>query len=218
MGPTAIGVEPFHRGAEADLFLSRISPWQTVIKQRVAKKYRDPQLDDRLRRSRTLSEALNMHEARVAGVRVPSILDVDLQNSTIVMTLVIGKAVRDCLDTMKQSDAKKLFRQLGDQVARLHSAGIVHGDLTTSNIIAVSSGPPFILDFGMSTRASAPEDRGIDLHLLQRSVNATHRHNSSALIKSFAEGYTEYAGAKISSATMQKAREISRRGRYFAIR
>jgi TP53 regulating kinase and related kinases len=211
-------MEPLHRGAEADLFLSRITPWETIIKQRVAKKYRDPLLDSHLRRSRTLSEASIMHEARVAGVRVPSILEVDLEKNKIVMTLIRGTVVRDSLDSMKKNDAKKLFRQLGEQIGRLHSAGIAHGDLTTSNIIAVSSGLPFILDFGMSTRTTEPEDRGVDLHLLQRSINTTHRHNASSLIKSFSEGYTESAGRKISSATMRKAREISRRGRYFAIR
>lgn len=211
-------IEPFRRGAEADLYLSRIGPWRTVIKQRVVKKYRDPQMDSRLRRSRTLSEASIMHDARVAGVRVPSILDIDLQKSTIVIALVMGTVVRDYLDSMKEKDAKELFRQLGDQVGRLHLAGMVHGDLTTSNVIAVSSGPPFIVDFGMSSRTAESEDRGVDLHLLQRSINATHHHNASSLMKSFAEGYAECAGKKISSATLQKAREISRRGRYFAIR
>jgi TP53 regulating kinase-like protein len=159
-----------------------------------------------------------MHDARVAGVRVPSILELDPLKSTIVMALVKGTVVRDCLDSMKEKDAKELFRQLGDQVGRLHLAGIVHGDLTTSNIIAVSSGPPFIVDFGMSARTAESEDRGVDLHLLQRSINATHRHNALSLIRSFFEGYAESAGKKISNATMQKAREISRRGRYFAIR
>ena len=218
MGSANIVLEPFYRGAEADLFLSRISPWQTAIKQRVAKKYRDPQMDGRLRRSRTISEASIMHDAKVAGVRVPSILELDLQNCRIVMTLIAGTVVRDCLDSMKSRDAKGLFRQLGDQVGRLHSAGIVHGDLTTSNIIAVSLGPPFIVDFGMSARTSESEDRGVDLHLLQRSINATHRHGALSLMNAFAEGYTESAGEKTSNATVQKAREISRRGRYFAIR
>lgn len=218
MGSKTMTLEPFRRGAEADLFLSRINKWRTVIKQRVAKKYRDPEMDNRLRRSRTLSEASMMHDARVAGVRVPSILELDLQKNTIAMTLVAGTVVRDCLDSMKEKDANELFRQLGHEIGRLHLAGIVHGDLTTSNIIAVSFGPPFIVDFGMSSRTDEPEDRGVDLHLLQRSISVSHKHDASSLIKSFAEGYTDSAGPKISNATVQKAREISRRGRYFAIR
>jgi len=218
MGSQNSLLEPFYRGAEADLFLSQTGPWQTVVKKRIVKDYRNHLLDDRLRRERTLSEAAIIHDARVAGVRVPSVFDVNLEENTIVMLRIAGTGVRECLDLMKPSEARILFKQLGEQIGKLHSAGIAHGDLTTSNIIMTHAGTPFLVDFGMSRRSEEPEDRGVDLHLLERSINATHRHTASKLIKSFVEGYTETAGDKTASQTMAKAREISRRGRYFAIR
>lgn len=218
MGSQNSTLEPFYRGAEADLFLSHTGPWQTIIKERTVKDYRNPLLDYRLRRERTLSEASTLHDARVAGVRVPSILDVDLEKNTIVMMRIGGAGVRECLDSMKHGEARRLFKLLGEQVGRLHSAGITHGDLTTSNIIMTSEGTPFLVDFGMSRRTTEPEDRGVDLHLLERSINATHQRSPSLLIKSFVEGYAESAGQKMASLTLAKAREISRRGRYFAIR
>ena len=208
---------PFHRGAEADLFLSRIEPWDAVVKKRVTKHYRNPVLDDQLRRERTLTEASLIHEAKVAGAKVPSILSVDMETNTIVMTRVEGTVARDCIDSISPDTAKRLFRRLGEQVARLHAGGIVHGDLTTSNIIVSPSGMPFIVDFGMSRRSLEPEDRGVDLHLLQRSIRATHGHQPS-LIKSLVEGYDSIAEENDSKAAWAKAREISRRGRYFAIR
>jgi len=211
-------LEPFYRGAEADLFLSDTGPWQTVVKKRIVKDYRNPLLDNRLRRERTMSEAWIIHEAKIAGVRVPSILDIDLDNNQIVMTRIKGTVVRECLDQMKTSEAKKMFKLLGEQIGKLHRAGIVHGDLTTSNIMITPGQSPFIVDFGMSRRSGEPEDRGVDLHLLQRSINATHQHDPAPLIKSFIEGYTKAAGGDTAILTLAKAREISRRGRYFAIR
>jgi TP53 regulating kinase-like protein len=208
---------PFHRGAEADLFLTRIDPWDAVVKKRVAKKYRNPTLDNHLRRERTLSEAVIIHEAKIAGAKVPSVLGVDMETNTIVMTRIEGTVARDCLDMMSRKIARRLFLRLGKQVARLHAGGIVHGDLTTSNIIVTPSGEPFIVDFGMSRRSVEPEDRGVDLHLLQRSIRATHGEHS-ILIKSLVEGYNGEAEEDASSAAWAKAREISRRGRYFAIR
>src|SRR6266699_2660859 len=103
-------------------------------------------------------------------------------------------------------------------IAMTHTAGIVHGDLTTSNVIVSPSGPPFIVDFGMSRRSIEPEDRGVDLHLLQRSIIASHRQNPSSMMNSMIRGYEEITGKKIASSTWRKAREIARRGRYFAIR
>ena len=208
---------PFHRGAEADLFLSRIEPWDAVVKKRVAKHYRNQILDEQLRRERTLTEASVIHEAKIAGAKVPSILSVDMETTTIVMTRIEGIVARDWIDRNSPNAAKQLFRRIGAEVARLHAGGIVHGDLTTSNIIVSPSGVPFIVDFGMSRRSVEPEDRGVDLHLLQRSIRATHE-KQSAIIKSLVEGYNSAVEVSFSKAAWAKAHEISRRGRYFAIR
>ena len=134
------------------------------------------------------------------------------------MTFVDGLVARDAIDTMKDSRRHHLLEELGRQVGFLHSAGIVHGDLTTSNIILPDDGKPFIIDFGMATKSSEAEDRGTDLHLLQRSLIATHALEATSSFKRVAKGYREAAGEETTRSSLRKAAEIARRGRYFAIR
>ena len=209
---------PLHRGAEADLSLATIGPWRVVIKRRVRKEYRTPSLDEQIRHDRTISEASRIHEAKTAGAKVPSIVGLDVENNAIVMTHLDGTVARERLDDMSINDARKLLRSIGEQIGLLHTAGIVHGDLTTSNVIVSPSGEPFIVDFGMSRRSTEPEDRGVDLHLLQRSIVASHNKDSSSMMNSMIRGYEQTAGKKAAGSTWRKAREIARRGRYFAIR
>jgi len=209
---------PLHRGAEADLSLATIGPWRVVIKRRVKKKYRNPSLDEQIRHDRTFSEASIIHEARTAGARVPSIVGMDIENNAIIMTHVDGTVARERLDEMGINEARKFFRSLGEQIGLLHTGGIVHGDLTTSNVIVSPSGAPFIVDFGMARRSVETEDRGVDLHLLQRSIVASHSKDPSSMMNAMIRGYELSAGKKVASSTWRKAREIARRGRYFAIR
>ena len=217
MDTTQLG-EPFYRGAEAELYYSTFHPWKTVIKHRVRKAYRNSSLDDKIGRERTLTEASILHEAKAAGARVPSIIRIELETNTIMMTQIEGTVARQALDKMKLKEATKIFRSLGNQIGLLHAAGIVHGDLTTSNVIVTPSGAPFIVDFGLSRRSLEPEDMGVDLHLLQRSIVASHIQDNSTLINAMIEGYRQSAGEKIARSTLAKTREIARRGRYFAIR
>src|SRR5256712_10682166 len=207
-----------HRGAEADLSLATVGPWRVVVKRRVKKEYRNPSLDQQIRHDRTISEASVIHEAKTAGARVPSIVGVDIENNAIVMTHLAGTVARECLDDMGKSEAQKLLRSIGEQIGLLPTAGIVHGDLTTSNVIVSATGAPFIVDFGMSRRSIEPEDRGVDLHLLQRSIVASHNKNPSSMMNAMIRGYEQTAGKKVADSTWGKAREIARRGRYFAIR
>jgi TP53 regulating kinase and related kinases len=218
MDTSKLALTPLRRGAEADLSLATIGPWRVVIKHRVRKEYRNPSLDRQIRHDRTISEASIIHEAKTAGARVPSIVGIDVENNAIAMTHLHGTVARERLDEMSISEARKLLRSIGEQIGLLHAAGIVHGDLTTSNVIVSASGTPSIVDFGMSRRSLESEDRGVDLHLLQRSIVASHSKSPSSMMNAMIRGYEQTAGRKIASSTWRKAREIARRGRYFAIR
>src|SRR3989442_3469847 len=218
MDTASITSTAHERGAEADLSHATIGPWKVIVKHRVRKEYRNPILDAQIRHDRTISEASLIHEAKTAGARVPSIVGIDIENNTIVMTHLTGTVARECLDDMAKSEAQKLLRSVGEQIGLLHTAGIVHGDLTTSNVIVSPSGPPFIVDFGMSRRSVEPEDRGVDLHLLQRSIIASHRQNPSSMMNSMIRGYEKTTGKKVASSTCREAREIASRRRDVAIR
>lgn len=218
MGTSKLTIEPFHRGAEADLFVTQTDQWKTVVKRRLKKRYRNNTLDDQIRKERTLSEVNVLREAKVAGVKVPSVLGIEPESNAFSMTYIDGTLARECLDAMSMEEANQLFKKLGMMVGSLHAAGIVHGDLTTSNVIITSSGEPFLVDFGMSKRSLEPEDRGVDIHLLQRSIAASHIKDTGPLIAALSKGYLETAGKTVHQTSWSKAREISRRGRYFAIR
>ncbi len=218
MDSSTLELHPLHRGAEADLFLSQLPPWRVVVKRRVRKAYRHERLDDKIRRERTVKESSTLRDAKVAGARAPSILGLDIERFSIIMTFVDGLLARDVIDEMSDTHRLSLLEELGRQVGFLHSAGIVHGDLTTSNIIVPDDGKPFMIDFGMSARSSEPEDCGSDLHLLQRSLVATHALDSTNSLKRVAKGYREVAGEEAARSSLRKAAEIARRGRYFAIR
>jgi TP53 regulating kinase and related kinases len=217
MDSTTLDLQPLHRGAEADLFVSQLPPWKVVVKRRVRKSYRNEQLDAGIRKERTVKESAVIHESKLAGARTPSILGLDLEHSSIIMTFVEGSLARNVVDTMGGTERNSLLEELGRQVGHLHSAGIIHGDLTTSNIILSNDARPFLIDFGMAGRSREPEDFGTDLHLLQRSLAATHALDSASSLRRVAKGYREIIG-KDAELNLRKAVDIARRGRYFAIR
>lgn len=210
-------MELFHRGAEADLFTSQFASWKVVVKKRVPKHYRDKTLDSMIRRQRTITESSLMHESRRSGVRTPSLFGIDLDNTTIMMVFIPGSLARDSLDEMKSQQKIAVFTSLGEQVGLMHEGGIVHGDLTTSNII-ISEDTPYVLDFGMAHRSVQTEDRAVDLHLMQRSITTSHKANATICSTSLHKGYRRAMGETGARSVIRKAAEIARRGRYFAIR
>ncbi len=218
MDSSTLELQLFHRGAEADLFLSALPPWKAVVKRRVRKAYRNEALDTTIRKERTARESSIIRNARSAGARTPSILGLDMEECSIVMTFVSGLLARDLIETMDSLGQLALFEELGRQIGFLHSSGIVHGDLTSSNIIMADNGSPFLIDFGMSSKSSEREDFGTDIHLLQRSLAATHSLNSARPIKAIERGYRRIVGSEVAQSRFKKAAEIARRGRYFALR
>jgi TP53 regulating kinase-like protein len=218
MDSSTLDLQPLHRGAEADLFLSQLPPWKVVVKRRVRKAYRHEQLDSNIRKDRTVKEASAIRDAKIAGARLPSILGLDLERFTIIMTFIEGLLARDTIDSMSNARRFSLLEELGRQVGYLHSAGITHGDLTTSNIIVPPDEKPFMVDFGMARKSTDREDHGSDLHLLQRSLIATHALDAASSLRRVSKGYREVVGEEMARSSLRKAAEIARRGRYFAIR
>jgi TP53 regulating kinase-like protein len=201
------------KGAEADLWLD--PDWNGVkalIKRRGEKKYRNPELDREIRRARTMREASIIHRAKEAGVPTPVIYQVDPENANIVMEFVEGERVRDIVDSLGEEERRGLFLLIGTMAGRLHEAGIIHGDLTTSNIIKTPAGIVFI-DFGLSEVSWETEKRGVDLNLMHRMLTSTHFKHTDELFSAFEEGYRGALGAEADGA-LERMNEIARRGRY----
>ncbi len=159
-----------------------------------------------------------MHEAKRAGVPTPTIFAVDVQNSTIIMEYVKGQQVKALLDAMSEEDRSALCRQIGAEIAKMHRHGIIHGDLTTSNMILSGDGAVFFVDFGLSDKSAELEAQGVDLHLLKSALQSTHFQHADACFADVLRGYTDILGAMAKAAVHEKIREIQKRGRYVAER
>jgi len=206
------------RGAEASLYLADWHDRRVIMKKRLPKKYRPSKLDENLRTYRTIHEPQLMHEAKKAGVSTPTIFLVDVKNSTIIMEFITGKQVKQVLTKASEKDRLLLCFQIGELIGRLHKNGIIHGDLTTSNMILDGRGKIFIVDFGLGEKMSELEARGVDLHLMKRALQSTHFRFAEECFDAVMKGYTETMGNENAKEILEKIKEIERRGRYVAER
>jgi Kae1-associated kinase Bud32 len=69
-----------------------------------------------------------------------------------------------------------LAKQIGQAVGKLHGLNIVHGDLTTSNMILKEGKDLVMIDYGLSGMSSSVEDKAVDLYVLSRAISSTHPH------------------------------------------
>jgi TP53 regulating kinase-like protein len=202
-----------NRGAEAELHLTQWFGLKSVIKVRKTKAYRIPQLDSEIRRTRTGREAQLMHDAKVAGVSTPFIRLIDLETTTIIMQYVDGKRLKDLLDSLPRREQVILCWRTGTSIARLHKSGIIHGDLTTSNMI-ITKTKIFLIDFGLAEYSKELEKQGVDLLLMRRSLQATHYRSAEECYNAIIEGYTTVMGKVATGEILKRVEEIARRGRY----
>ncbi len=206
------------RGAEAVLYRLKWHDLDVVVKRRIVKHYRIPSLDLKIRQFRTIHESCLLHEAKLAGVATPLIYSIDLESTSIIMEYVSGDRLKDVLDDLEPSQLSNLSRQLGTKIGALHKAGIVHGDLTTSNMILTSSGEICLLDFGLGERSTILETRGVDLHIFRTILMSTHYSNATDFFQGTVIGYRKELGRDEADAVLRRVDEIGRRGRYVSLR
>jgi Kae1-associated kinase Bud32 len=202
-------MEIIRRGAEAEIYQDIWRGRPVVVKRRVRKGYRISQLDESIRQHRTKKEMLLMVAARKAGVYVPIIYDIRLCEHEIVMQYVDGTRIKDGIDAGDEKWQRHICHMIGESVARLHRNGIVHGDLTTSNMFLWHDAI-YLIDFGLGAKSDSVEDRGVDMHLLMEALTAAHKNRH--LFTWVLEGYDhEFLDA---DQVRNKIDEIARRGRY----
>jgi Kae1-associated kinase Bud32 len=196
------------QGAEAIIRRGRWHGREVVIKERISKAYRPEGLDRRLRYSRLKAEAQLISQARRAGVRTPVIFDIDLENNSITMEFIDGPTAKKVL--VESPDRDKLASIIGQRIGKLHRADIIHGDLTTSNILFQGDEPCFI-DFGLGEKSQEPEKKGVDIHLLKEALTSAHSEFSD-LFDIMASAYvSEYPDGK---GILGIVEDIEKRGRY----
>lgn len=184
------------RGAEATVAIDD----GNVVKTRVPKSYRHPDLDERLRRERTRSEARATSDARRLGVPTPVLRDVDEREPRIVLERVGNADLRD-------DPTESRVRDVGRLLATLHAADIVHGDPTTRNVRVGDR--TWLIDFGLAYHTDATEDHAMDLHVFCQSLDGTAA-TPEPLVSAFEDAYRN-AG---DPAVIDQLRTIEGRGRY----
>ncbi len=170
----------YKKGAEAELVENITDEKKVLEKNRIKKNYRNPKLDIVIRKTRTRSEAKLLREAS-SFVNVPKIISVSEEKSQIIMEFIPGQRLKDVIETNK-----KLCIEAGREIRKLHDGGIIHGDLTTSNIIFVKNnnkefkdrikkhGNLFFIDFGLGYFSKDLEAKATDLIVFKKTFNATH--------------------------------------------
>lgn len=205
------------KGAEACLYLESWYDYQVVRKHRIRKSYRLAQLDQALRSDRTIREARLLSAARQAGVWTPVIFSVIPEEATIIMEFIEGQRLKDVLSVLSATKRRRLFTQIGETVAKLHSSHISHGDLTTSNMILHPQGKICLVDFGLASVTQNPEDLGTDLHLLRRALLSAHYPQWEQCFTAFKKGYEQTYGSDANN-VFHRIDVIESRGRYIAER
>ncbi len=201
------------KGAEASLFLKSWHGRKVIVKTRFPKRYRPTELDAKIRSYRTAHEPQLMNEAKRAGVPTPTIFLVDMKNAAITMEFVEGKQLKRVLPHIPRKEQQELCAEIGVLIGKMHRSGVVHGDLTTSNMILTGEGKIFLVDFGLGEKNSEVEARGVDLHLMKRALQSTHYKFAEDCFKHVLKGYASVLGEDAGK-VFEKIREIERRGRY----
>ncbi|XP_017296882.1 EKC/KEOPS complex subunit TP53RK [Kryptolebias marmoratus] len=209
------------QGAEARLYRTRFLGKPTIVKERFPKRYRHPELDEKLTHRRTVQEVRSILRCRRAGISAPVVYFVDYTSHCIFLEEVLGSVtVRDFIASTQQSasckeELQQLAQRIGQILAKMHDEDVVHGDLTTSNML-LRRGPEdtesdlILIDFGLSYISALPEDKGVDLYVLEKAFLSTHP-NTELLFEKLLKSYS--ASSRKSSAVIKKLDEVRLRGR-----
>ncbi len=206
-------------GAESILYKVKFLGFDAVLKYRVKKKYRINDIDLKIRRFRTYREASSLYEAYISNIPVPKLLYVNLSESVIIMEYISGLRLREWMLDKSGRDEElisKIASRLGYLIAKMHNINIVHGDLTTANIILIGleSNTPetYILDFGLSDKTESLEAKAVDIELFYRVLKASHTDVADTFFKSFINSYVKYVRG--ANEIIRRFNILRRMGRY----
>ncbi|XP_072948239.1 EKC/KEOPS complex subunit TP53RK [Epargyreus clarus] len=224
------------QGAEAKLYICNYLGKPTLIKERFKKNYRHPDLDTAITKERIKNEARSIVRAKVAGVKTPALYLVDFERRRIYMEhfehsitvkdFIINVFTEDQNTEDGQSTFDSIATKIGETVRKLHDSNIIHGDLTTSNMLLVPKNNSeqnntdwyqidnidiVMIDFGLSHIDTSAEDKGVDLYVLERAVISTHNDYPDLFWK-ILDAYKSY-NINNTNEIISKFEEVRARGR-----
>jgi Kae1-associated kinase Bud32 len=202
-----------------------------VIKKRISKNYRIPELDKKIIKQRTKSETKILTKASKI-IPVPKPEEQKTENE-IIMPFIEGDKLSLSLDNYPLKKQEQVMLQIGKTIGKMHKENLIHSDLTTSNMIYVKNaknnyvgvggrgatrakkdgGIVYIIDFGLGFQNGKYEDKGVDIHLLKQALEAKHFKHWEILFKQFKKGY-ESINKQEAEKVFNKLNSIEKRGRY----
>ena len=200
------------KGAEADIYQTKWQNSKAILKIRKTKNYRNPSLDSKIRKQRTIKESQMISQVKLFGIPTPLVYFVDLKKTSIVMQEIPGKIVHD----LPELKIIKLLREIGKLIGAMHNNGVMHGDLTTSNFILFQN-TVFVIDFGLSQNTIKPEDHAVDLRLIKEILNSAHTKIMEPAWKNFLIGYKSVVGNTNYVKIIKLVSDIESRGRYATV-
>eukprot|EP01129_Flabellula_baltica_P014361 TRINITY_DN6851_c0_g1_i2.p1 TRINITY_DN6851_c0_g1~~TRINITY_DN6851_c0_g1_i2.p1 ORF type:complete len:216 (-),score=44.74 TRINITY_DN6851_c0_g1_i2:22-669(-) len=166
------------QGAEARIYESIVFGKRCIIKQRFVKTYRLPDIDVKINAKRISNESRTALRMRQCGIDVPVIYLVDPVSLKIYMEYVDGQSIKDFIhdaSTYQDDIVLQTMDAMGAVLAKMHQNEIIHGDLTTSNMMIRSNTQSIVMiDFGLSSVSGLIEDMAVDLYVLERAFLSTH--------------------------------------------
>lgn len=196
------------QGAEAIISLEN----NEINKHRIKKSYRLQELDQKLRKFRTKAEAKII--SKLQGIiPVPKILETD-EKENITMQYIQGQKLSEYLESLNWQETCK---QIAENISKLHGQNIIHGDLTTSNMIYVEDNlhlsnhfQIYFIDFGLAFHSRKIEDKAVDLHLLKQALEAKHFKIAEKATEIILDNYKADQHKEI----LERIKVIEKRGRY----
>lgn len=195
-----------YRGAEAVLYKVK----NMLVKERIYKGYRRAEIDLIKRKYPTRRENNLLLKCKVVGVNVPEVFMVNENEAKIGIEFIKGDLLKNNLDKYNDLKRKKVCIEVGKQVALMHDRNIIHGDLTTSNMI-LKDDKVFFVDFGLGFISEKVEDKAVDIHLLKQAFESKHFRFYEELFKDFLIGYKRSEKYK---EVMDRLKKVELRGRY----
>uniref|UniRef100_A0A0N4ZXF0 non-specific serine/threonine protein kinase n=1 Tax=Parastrongyloides trichosuri TaxID=131310 RepID=A0A0N4ZXF0_PARTI len=224
---------PYKQGAEARIYKCKYNGNKGMLKERFKKSYRHEILDKKLILERRRAEVKGINRCKDLDISVPEIYYVneannfiimeDLTESTMVMKVYIEKLRKELSDDMDKFNCllKNLAEKLGSIIAKMHEKNIIHGDLTTSNLLVSNIDIDnstfdmksiYVIDFGLTFMdKNAAENKAVDLYVLEKAIKSTH-HQLDFFFEALMIGYKEY-NKDLSKIVSTKLDEIRLRGR-----
>ena len=187
------------KGAESNIVKSSYLGENAVLKDRIPKGYRIAEIDNKIRRARCKEEAKLLSDAKRAGVRTPVLYDINLEDKSILMEEIEGRMLKEIIN-------EDLAFRLGEEISKLHSFDIIHGDITTSNIM-LSDDKLVFIDFGLGRYSQLKEDKAVDLLVLKKSLQSIDYDLAVRYFDCVLDGYGD-------ESIVNAIRDIESRGRY----